>query len=88
MTSPTEQAQQRWWEVILGSLRQQGVSFGGPECTPGYYNNEGVQAGPNAIRNAGFGGGTLAFIDILRDWRKGDDLSGLEVTRSQTSPNS
>ncbi|ATB37922.1 monooxygenase [Cystobacter fuscus] len=84
---PTEQAQQQWWEVILGSLRQQGVSFGGPECTPGYYNNEGVQAGPNAIRNAGFGGGTLAFIDILRDWRKGDDLAGLEVKRSQTSPN-
>ncbi|OJH40520.1 monooxygenase [Cystobacter ferrugineus] len=83
---PSERAQQQWWEVILGSLQKGGVSFGGSECTPGYYNNEGAKADPNDVRNAPYGGGTLGFIDILRDWRKGDDLAGLEVTRGTASP--
>ncbi len=84
---PTEQAQQQWWEVILGNLAN-GVPFGGPECTPGYYNNEGVMAAPSAIRSAPFAGGTLEFFEILRNWREGDDLAGLEVTRGKTSPSS
>lgn len=65
--------------MILSNLTK-GAVFGGPECTPGYYNNEGVSAGPSAIRSAGFGGGTLGFIEILQNWRKNDDLAGLEVT--------
>lgn len=77
---PTEQAQQQWWDVILGSLTTN-PTFGGPECTPGYYNNEGVLPPPSAIRSAGFGGGTLEFIKILHSWRKDDELAGLEVTR-------
>ncbi|QRK11903.1 NAD(P)/FAD-dependent oxidoreductase [Archangium violaceum] len=83
---PTEQAQQQWWEVILGNLSKN-ATFGGVECTPGYFNNEGVRGGPNDIRYASFGGGTLEFIELLRNWRKGDDLAGLEVTRGGTSPN-
>jgi cation diffusion facilitator CzcD-associated flavoprotein CzcO len=77
---PTEQAQQQWWEVILGSLMKSGIRFGGPECTPGYYNNEGVLSGPNLARFAAYAGGTLEFFEILRSWRKKDDLAGLEVT--------
>ena len=66
--------------MILGSLMKNPSAFGGPDCTPGYYNNEGVRAGLNAARGAAFGGGTLEFIEVLQDWRKGDDFAGLEVT--------
>ncbi|WP_050435855.1 flavin-containing monooxygenase [Chondromyces crocatus] len=76
---PTEEAQQQWWEVILGHLKKQ-ATFGGTECTPGYYNNEGVSAGPSAIRRAAFGGGTLEFIEILRTWRNDGSFAGLDVT--------
>ncbi|WP_395839088.1 flavin-containing monooxygenase [Cystobacter fuscus] len=78
----TEQAQQQWWEVILGSLMKQ-ASFGGVECTPGYFNNEGAPPPPSTMRNAPFSGGTIEFIELLRNWREGDELAGLELTRTQ-----
>ncbi|MDC0743868.1 flavin-containing monooxygenase [Polyangium mundeleinium] len=77
---PTEQAQQQWWEVIMGSLMTNPIAFGGPECTPGYYNNEGILA-LSLARFAAYNGGTLEFFEILNNWRKADDLAGLEVTR-------
>ena len=82
VSEPSEQAQEQWWNVILGRL-QTGASFGGAECTPGYYNNEGMQAGPEMMKFATFGGDTLAFIDVLREWRKGEALAGLELTRGE-----
>ncbi|WP_197041171.1 flavin-containing monooxygenase [Chondromyces apiculatus] len=82
---PTPQAQEQWWQVILGSMRRSG-GFGGPDCTPGYYNNEGSGITPAMIRMAGFGGGTLGFIEILRNWRKNDALEGLEVTPGEKPP--
>ncbi|SEU10817.1 SMP-30/gluconolactonase/LRE family protein [Stigmatella erecta] len=27
----------------FGDLKKKGITFGGPECTPGYYNNEGIK---------------------------------------------
>ncbi|WP_171805253.1 MULTISPECIES: flavin-containing monooxygenase [Corallococcus] len=80
VSEPSEQAQQQWWDVILGRLKTS-ATFGGAECTPGYYNNEGMQAGPEMMKLATFGGDTLAFIDVLREWRKGEELVGLELTR-------
>ncbi len=86
---PTEQAQQQWWEVILGSLIKHGSAFGGAECTPGYYNNEGVQGGPSLMRSAAYGGGTIEFAEILRSWRNADDFrrTGVDSTeRERLSP--
>ncbi|MDP2123284.1 MAG: NAD(P)/FAD-dependent oxidoreductase [Parvibaculum sp.] len=48
------------------------------ECTPGYYNNEGKPS-ELAIRNGFYGGGSVAFIKILEDWRDKGDLPGLMV---------
>jgi len=76
---PTEQAQQEWFEAILGSLRKNTNPFGGPECTPGYYNNEGAQFAPSMLRGAPFGD-ALTFFEILKNWRQRDELAGLEVT--------
>jgi len=86
VAEPSEQAEQQWWEVILGRLMTS-ASFGGSECTPGYYNNEGVKAGAHMVKSASFGGDTLAFIDVLRAWRQGDELAGLELTRGGASSN-
>jgi hypothetical protein len=73
---PTQEAEESWVETILkmGALR---VEFS-KECTPGYYNNEGKPS-PVAARNASYGGGALAFIEILDKWRADDKLEGLEV---------
>ncbi|WP_208726078.1 flavin-containing monooxygenase [Corallococcus terminator] len=80
VSEPSEQAQQQWWDVILGRLKTS-ATFGGADCTPGYYNNEGMKAGPEMMKFATFGGDTLAFIDVLREWRKGEEFVGLELTR-------
>ena len=48
------------------------------ECTPGYYNNEGKPS-ELAIRNGFYGGGSIAFIRILEDWRATGDLPGLKM---------
>ncbi|UQA56877.1 flavin-containing monooxygenase [Polyangium aurulentum] len=77
---PTEGAQQEWFQAILGSLMKSTNPFGGPECTPGYYNNEGAQFAPSALRGAPFGD-ALTFFEILKKWREADDLAGLEATR-------
>ncbi|MEX1152761.1 flavin-containing monooxygenase [Parvibaculum sp.] len=48
------------------------------ECTPGYYNNEGKPS-DLAIRNGFYGGGSIAFIKILEDWRAKGGMPGLEL---------
>ncbi|MBM7116440.1 flavin-containing monooxygenase [Archangium primigenium] len=83
---PSEKAQEQWWQVILAQLMKTPMAFGGPDCTPGYYNNEGVAPGPNAMRYAGFAGGTLEFVEMLDLWRKQGDLAGLELTRAGSAP--
>jgi cyclohexanone monooxygenase len=47
-------------------------------CTPSYFNNEGVPS-PALARDGGFGGGVLAFVDILEQWRARGDLDGLQL---------
>ena len=49
-------------------------------CTPGYYNNEG-KPGERSVRNGFYGGGSIAFIKVLEDWRREGSLAGLELTR-------
>jgi cyclohexanone monooxygenase len=49
------------------------------DCTPGYYNNEGQPgAGPGWFGGT-YGGGALAFFQLLREWRERGDLQGLEL---------
>ncbi|MBS0411961.1 MAG: NAD(P)/FAD-dependent oxidoreductase, partial [Proteobacteria bacterium] len=72
-------AEDAWVQTIVSSaiLRQRFQE----ECTPGYYNNEGK---PSALaaRNGAFGGGPIAFVKILEDWRSQGDLAGLELGRA------
>ena len=77
---PTPEAEQDWVATIvrLGESRRKFIEA----CTPGYYNNEGRLSDAEA-RSAPFGGGAIAFIKLLRQWRERGDLSGLQVTRQE-----
>jgi cyclohexanone monooxygenase len=71
------EAEESWVQGIVGEGR--GFNgLGGGECTPGYYTNEG-QSSPTAAQSAFYGAGPLAFFQLLDQWRRKDDLEGLEV---------
>jgi cyclohexanone monooxygenase len=46
------------------------------QCTPGYYNNEGA-LDEKTLRAQPYGGGGLEFTQILKEWRRADDLAGI-----------
>jgi cyclohexanone monooxygenase len=79
------EAEAEWVETII-SLARNGLEFL-ESCTPGYYNNEGkpgAQDGPSGTffgraQNGPYGGGAIAFVKILEDWRAEGALSGMEL---------
>jgi cyclohexanone monooxygenase len=75
----TGEAEQAWVETIL-QLAQNNLQFL-ETCTPGYYNNEGRPA-ERGLRNAFYGGGPIAFAQLLEDWRAAGDMKGLELRSS------
>ena len=66
-------------EAWLDHLESGGRRFGNqPDCTPGYYNNEGIDPGPRGLRNSlGFPEGALAYFDYIDGWRETGDFAGL-----------
>ncbi|MBF6601151.1 MAG: NAD(P)/FAD-dependent oxidoreductase [Dehalococcoidia bacterium] len=73
----SEEAEAAWVETII-SLARPGREFL-ESCTPGYYNNEG-KPGERSGQNGPYGGGPVAFVKILEDWRAEGALAGLELT--------
>jgi cyclohexanone monooxygenase len=76
VVEPTQEAEEAWVRTIL-ELAQNNLAFL-ESCTPGYYNNEGRPAERSA-RNGFYGGGNVAFIKLLEQWRAAGDLEGLEL---------
>ena len=75
LVEPTLEAEEQWIEFILGSVR---ALRGNPDCTPGYYNNEGKPMGDREqLNGAGHPGGPVAFFDHLEKWRTSGDFAGL-----------
>jgi cyclohexanone monooxygenase len=74
---PTQEGQDGWVRLIA-SMQIAGSTFF-ESCTPGYYNNEG-QPSARAAQNGFYGGGSVAFIQLLENWRAAGDLSGLELS--------
>jgi cyclohexanone monooxygenase len=72
----TAAAEEAWVE----SLQTGGLSiFGNPECTPGYYNNEGQPISRSALLNmAGYPGGPVAYFQYIDRWRTSGEFEGLE----------
>jgi cyclohexanone monooxygenase len=73
----SEAAEAEWVETII-RLARLGQSFL-EECTPGYYNNEG-KVSERAAQNGFFGGGSIEFFRILREWREKGELPGMEIS--------
>ena len=74
----SEDAENAWVDTVIKSaLQRQRFQ---EECTPGYYNNEGKPS-ELAARNGPYGAGSIAFINLMEEWRKSDDLKGLELSR-------
>jgi cation diffusion facilitator CzcD-associated flavoprotein CzcO len=70
----TQEAQDAWVELLLTGV---GRMMGAPDCTPGYYNNEGQNPGPAAKYNVGYPAGATAYFKYIDAWRKSGQFEGL-----------
>jgi cation diffusion facilitator CzcD-associated flavoprotein CzcO len=75
VVEPTDVAEKEWVE-LMAQGRQ--TIFGDPDCTPGYYNNEGrpLDTAYN-FAAAGYPLGAAAFFDFVDQWRNTGEFSGL-----------
>ena len=67
-------AQDAWIEKLLTNP---GGMLGAPDCTPGYYNNEGQDTGAAGRLNIGYPGGAAAYFSYIDAWRKSGSFEGL-----------
>ena len=73
----TAEAQEAWIEYLLGG--PQFSVIGSPDCTPGYYNNEGRDPGPAGLfLGLGFPAGASAYFRFIDEWRSSGEFDGLE----------
>jgi len=71
----TPEAEKAWVELIESA--PQGF-LGNPECTPGYYNNEGRPMGRREKLNVGsYPLGPVAYFEFIDGWRTSGTFDGL-----------
>jgi cation diffusion facilitator CzcD-associated flavoprotein CzcO len=73
----TKDAQEAWIELLLTG---EGGLIGSADCTPGYYNNEGVDAGQAGALFVGYPAGPSAYFSYLEGWRNSEQFEGLAFT--------
>ena len=74
---PERAAEDAWVDQVLElGQRRRGYN---EKCTPGYYNNEGHLT-DRTIRGAPYGGGPLAFLEVMKGWRAAGTMPGLSCT--------
>ncbi len=74
----TPEAEQAWVDLILSSERM--MIGSNPDCTPGYYNNEGQDPGIRGkLNGSGYPGGPVAFFEFIDRWRTDGAFEGLEI---------
>jgi cation diffusion facilitator CzcD-associated flavoprotein CzcO len=71
----TNEAEEAWVTLLLSGM---GMMLGSPDCTPGYYNNEGQDPGPAARFFVGYPAGAAAYFKYLDEWRRSGRFEGLE----------
>ena len=70
------EAEEAWIDLLLtGPGRMLGAN---PDCTPGYYNNEGQEPTAASRLNVGYPAGASAYFRYLKKWRDSGDFEGLE----------
>ena len=70
----TKDAEADWIALLLTA---HGRMTGAPDCTPGYYNNEGQDRGPAAKLNVGYPAGAKAYFKYLEEWRNNGKFEGI-----------
>jgi cation diffusion facilitator CzcD-associated flavoprotein CzcO len=78
----TAEAEAAWVAGIDTSPRG---SLANPECTPGYYNNEGGPIGQRERLGAGYPLGPVAYFQYIAAWRTDGLFSGLEFRGAASS---
>ena len=71
----SKEAEDAWVKLLLSGT---GPMLGSPDCTPGYYNNEGQSPGPAARLNVGYPAGAAAYFKYLDEWRTSNTFDGLK----------
>jgi cation diffusion facilitator CzcD-associated flavoprotein CzcO len=72
---PSQEAEDAWVKLLLSGP---GSLIGGPDCTPGYYNNEGQD--PGAFLGRGYPYGPSAYFAYIDKWRASGTFDGLEFS--------
>ncbi len=70
----TKEAEEAWVALLLTGM---GRMIGSPDCTPGYYNNEGQDPGPAARLAVGYPAGASAYFKYIDEWRSSGAFEGL-----------
>ena len=74
----TSEAEAAW---LVRIQPRQGSVIGSPDCTPGYYNNEGKPLGEDQqLNGAAFVEGPAAYFDYLEAWRTSGTFDGLSFS--------
>ena len=72
----TAEAEEAWVQLMRTSP---GLMIQSPDCTPGYYNNEGRDAGLPARLAVGYPAGPTAYFKYLDEWRRSGRFEGLRI---------
>jgi cation diffusion facilitator CzcD-associated flavoprotein CzcO len=79
----TEAAERAWVRLLESSSRG---FLGNPDCTPGYYNNEGKPIGRREhLNGSGYPEGPVAYFQYIDAWRNSGQFEGLEFRASPES---
>jgi len=71
----SREAEQAWIDLLMTGP---GMMIGSPDCTPGYYNNEGQPLPEAAQYNRGYPAGATAYFKYIRGWRESGAFDGIE----------
>ena len=70
----SKEAEDAWVELLLTGP---GLLLGSPDCTPGYYNNEGQPIPESGKYNVGYPKGAAAYFRYIREWRETGSFAGI-----------
>lgn len=72
---PSKEAEAAWVDLVLSGS---GMMIGSPDCTPGYYNNEGQGLTEKNRHGLGHPAGARAFFQHIDKWRSSGEFKGLD----------
>jgi cation diffusion facilitator CzcD-associated flavoprotein CzcO len=79
----TRDAEDSWVTLLESSTR---AFIGNPDCTPGYYNNEGRPVGRRErLNGSGHPDGPVAYFRYIDEWRSTGEFEGLEFRTRERS---